>query len=156
MAEVILCRPYNAKMSRQFLIINGPNLNLLGKREPEVYGNQDLDSAMAEIKSQFEDLDIDHVQSNWEGGIIDALQDADGKYAGVVINAGGFTHTSVAIRDAISSINVPVTEVHISNLAQREDFRQTSIIAAACIGSINGFGIDSYRLGIEALLAAIK
>ena len=156
MAEVILCEPYNTKMSRQFLIINGPNLNLLGKREPEVYGELDLESAMANIRSQFEDLKIDNVQSNWEGGIIDALQDADGKYAGVVINAGGYTHTSIAIRDAIIAINVPVVEVHISNLAQREDFRHTSMIAAACLGSVNGFGIDSYRLGIEALLAAVK
>lgn len=143
-------------MSRQFLIINGPNLNLLGKREPEIYGDQDLDSAMSDIQGLFGELTVDHIQSNWEGGIIDALQAAVGKYAGVVINTGGYTHTSVAIRDTISAIEIPVVEVHISNLSQREDFRHTSMIAPACIGSINGFGIDSYRLGIEALLAVVK
>lgn len=143
-------------MSHHFLIINGPNLNLLGKREPEVYGDQDLESAMRGIQGLYVDLKIDHVQSNWEGGIIDALHEADGKYSGVVINAGGYTHSSVAIRDAIGAIEIPVAEVHVSNLAQREDFRHSSIIAAACIGSINGFGIDSYRLGIDALLSAIQ
>lgn len=143
-------------MNHHFLIINGPNLNLLGKREPEVYGDLGLEPAMEDVQNRFPELKIDCIQSNWEGEIIDALQDSDTKYTGVVINAGGYTHTSVAIRDSISAISIPVVEVHISNLAQREDFRQTSMIAPVCIGSISGFGIDSYRLGIESLLEQLK
>jgi 3-dehydroquinate dehydratase-2 len=143
-------------MNNHFLIINGPNLNLLGKREPEVYGDLGLESAMEHVQNRFAELKIDCIQSNWEGQIIDSLQDSDTKYTGVVINAGGYTHTSVAIRDAISAISIPVVEVHISNLAKSEDFRHTSVIAPVCIGSISGFGIDSYRLGIESLLEKLK
>jgi 3-dehydroquinate dehydratase II len=132
----------------QVLILNGPNLNLLGKREPEIYGYQSFEDFLETLRSQFSGLTIDYFQSNHEGEIIDLLHQADGQYNGIVINAGAYTHTSIAIADAIAAISTPVVEVHISNVFKREQFRQHSFIAPRCTGSISGFGFDSYRLGI--------
>lgn len=131
------------------LIINGPNLNLLGTREPQIYGNQTFLDYLITLRTDF-NATIDYVQSNVEGEIINALQAS--KHDGVLLNAGGYTHTSVAIRDCISGIAVPVVEVHISNLAQRESFRHDSLITAVCAGSIMGFGLEGYRLGIQSFL----
>jgi 3-dehydroquinate dehydratase II len=129
------------------LIVNGPNLNLLGTREPEIYGNQTFSGYLEELRAGF-DGTIDYVQTNIEGEIIDALQAS--RHAGIILNAGGYTHTSVAIRDCIVAIAVPVVEVHISNLAQRESFRHDSLITAVCKGSIMGFGMDGYRLAVQS------
>ena len=136
----------------KILIIDGPNLNLLGRREPGIYGTTTTEEMLARLRTEFPGTEIGYFQSNIEGGIIDALQGADGRYDAVVLNAGGYTHTSVAIRDAIAAIGVPVVEVHISSLAGREEFRHTSLIAPVCKGSIMGFGTDSYRLGILSVL----
>lgn len=134
-------------------IINGPNLNLLGRREKGIYGERDFDSFLSELKSRYADVEISYFQSNSEGALIDRIQeDGFGKADGIVLNAGAYTHTSVAISDAIRGIRTPVIEVHISNIAAREEYRHRSFIAAACKGSIAGFGLDSYRLAIEALL----
>lgn len=135
----------------KILVVNGPNLNLLGKREPEVYGSMNLHELLNILSSRFPDIAISDYQSNVEGELINALQGADGIYDGVVLNAGGYTHTSVAIRDAISAIEVPVVEVHMSNIAAREEFRHNSLIAGVCLGSIAGFGTNSYALAISAL-----
>ena len=134
------------------LIINGPNLNLLGKREPAIYGNRGFEEYLQTLRTEFCDDKIDYFQSNIEGEIIDALQQADGKYEGVVLNAGAYTHTSIAIADAIGAIDVTVVEVHISCILSREVFRHVSLIAPKCKGSIMGFGLDSYRLGVLGLL----
>ena len=134
------------------LIINGPNLNLLGVREPGIYGSRGFEEYLEELRAQYGAESIDYFQSNHEGGIIDKLHEVGfGKVDGVVLNAGGYTHTSVAIGDAISAIKVPVVEVHISNIGKREEFRHHSFLSAVCMGSIAGFGLDSYRLGIEAI-----
>ncbi|ASS49728.1 MAG: type II 3-dehydroquinate dehydratase [Candidatus Fluviicola riflensis] len=132
-----------------FLIVNGPNLNLLGTREPQIYGNQTFLEYL-EVLRTAEDCTIDYVQSNVEGEIINALQAS--KHDGIILNAGGYTHTSVAIRDCIAAISVPVVEVHISNLAQRESFRHDSLITAVCKGSIMGFGLEGYHLALQSFL----
>ena len=133
----------------KILIINGPNLNLLGKREPGIYGNTDFETYLDGLRAAFPGVAIDYFQSNVEGELIDAIQNADGGgYDGVLLNAGGYTHTSVAIADAIGAIKVPVVEVHISCILAREDFRRISLIAPVCKGSVMGFGLDSYRLGL--------
>lgn len=139
----------------KILIINGPNLNLLGVREPSVYGRTGMDSCLASLRERFPSLEIKYFQSNHEGAIIDELHRTgfDSDCAGIVLNAGAYTHTSLAIADAIAAIERPVVEVHISNVAARETVRHTSLIAPVCRGTITGFGLDSYRLGIEALLA---
>lgn len=138
----------------KILIINGPNLNLLGTREPQHYGTGTMDSVLDALKSQYPDVQFDYYQSNVEGFLIDRLhQTLAEPCGGVVLNAGGYTHTSVALRDAITAIKVPVVEVHISNVHSREEFRHRSLISAVCKGVICGFGLDSYRLGVEALLA---
>ena len=138
----------------KILIINGPNLNLLGTREPQHYGTGTMDSVLDALKSQYPDVQFDYYQSNVEGFLIDRLhQTLEKPCDGVVLNAGAYTHTSVALRDAISAIKVPVVEVHISNVHSREEFRHRSLISAVCKGVICGFGLDSYRLGVEALLA---
>lgn len=139
----------------KILIINGPNLNLLGRREPDIYGHRDFDSYLADLRKTFDGrgVTIDHVQSNVEGEIINFMHDAMGCYDGIILNAGGYTHTSVAIADAIRSINVPVVEVHISNIFAREEYRRISLTGAACRGAITGFGLDSYRLAVESFLA---
>ena len=135
----------------RILILNGPNLNLQGRRDRAVYGAKIFDEFIPELRRAYPDIVIDYRQSNIEGELIDALHEADGRYDGVLLNAGGYTHTSVAIRDAVSAIDVPVVEIHISNIGAREEFRHTSLLAAAAAGSIIGFGLDSYRLGVEAL-----
>ena len=137
----------------KILIINGPNLNLLGTREPQHYGTGTMDSVLDALKSQYPDVQFDYYQSNVEGFLIDRLhQTLEKPCDGVVLNAGAYTHTSVALRDAIAAIKVPVVEVHISNVHSREEFRHRSLISAVCKGVICGFGLDSYRLGVEALL----
>lgn len=135
----------------KILIINGPNLNLQGRRERGVYGSESFEEFVPKLRTEYPDAAIDYVQSNIEGEIVDALQRADGAYDGVLLNAGGYTHTSVAIRDAVAAIGVPVVEIHISNIAAREEFRHTTLLGAVAAGSIIGFGLDSYRLGVEAL-----
>ena len=138
----------------KILIINGPNLNLLGTREPQHYGTGTMDSVLDALKSQYPRVEFDYYQSNVEGFLIDRLHKTlEEPCDGVVLNAGGYTHTSVALRDAIAAIKVPVIEVHISNVHSREEFRHRSLISAVCKGVICGFGLDSYRLGVEALLA---
>ncbi|MDY3732792.1 MAG: type II 3-dehydroquinate dehydratase [Alloprevotella sp.] len=138
----------------KILIINGPNLNLLGTREPQHYGTGTMDSVLDVLKSQYPRVEFDYYQSNVEGFLIDRLHKTlEEPCDGVVLNAGGYTHTSVALRDAIAAIKVPVVEVHISNVHSREEFRHRSLISAVCKGVICGFGLDSYRLGVEALLA---
>ena len=139
----------------KILIINGPNLNLLGTREPQHYGTGTMDSVLDALKSQYPDVQFDYYQSNVEGFLIDRLhQTLEEPCDGVVLNAGAYTHTSVALRDAIAAIKVSVVEVHISNVHSREEFRHRSLISAVCKGVICGFGLDSYRLGVEALLAS--
>lgn len=130
-------------------IINGPNLNLLGTREPEIYGNESFIDYLEDLKEMFQEMQIEYFQSNIEGEIIEKLHEVGFNYDGIIINAGGYTHTSVVIADAISSITTPVVEVHISNLLQRESFRHTSLLAKKCAGSIMGFGLESYRLALE-------
>lgn len=138
----------------KILIINGPNLNLLGTREPQHYGTGTMDSVLDALKSQYPRVEFDYYQSNVEGFLIDRLHKTlEEPCDGVVLNAGGYTHTSVALRDAIAAIKVPVVEVHISNVHSREEFRHRSLISAVCKGVICGFGLASYRLGVEALLA---
>ncbi len=142
-------------MTKYILILNGPNLNLLGLREPEIYGRETLDSILQNLRTLYQSqVELRDLQSNCEGTLIDALQKAgyDDNCIGVVLNAGAYTHTSLAIADAIRSIVTPVIEVHLSNTAAREAIRHTSLIGPACLGSIAGFGADSYRLAVEALL----
>ena len=137
-------------------IIHGPNLNLLGKREQDVYGSMAFESYLKILKELFRDIEFSYFQSNVEGELINTLHEQPGKSDGVIINAGGYTHTSVALADAIAAIDLPVVEVHISNILDRESFRHTSLIAPKCAGSIMGFGMDSYRLGAEALRFILK
>jgi 3-dehydroquinate dehydratase-2 len=136
----------------QVLVINGPNLNLLGERKPEIYGELKLDEINKYIEDYFKKTEINFFQSNHEGEIIDKIHSAPQKYKGIVINAGAFTHYSYAIRDAIEAISIPTIEVHLSNISKREDFRQKSVIAPVCEGSISGFGKYSYVLAIRALV----
>lgn len=140
----------------QIKIINGPNLNLLGRREPEKYGHSSFEEYLDTLKSRFPDINFDYYQSNIEGEIINEIQNAGFTYDGIILNAGGYTHTSVAIGDAISSVRSAVIEVHITNIAAREEFRHTSLIGRSCAGSIVGFGLDSYRLGVEAIIEILK
>ena len=135
----------------QILILNGPNLNLLGRREPGIYGQRNMDDCLAALRNRFPEVEINYFQSNIEGELINKLQEVGFCYDGIVLNAGAYTHTSVALHDAIRSITSPVIEVHISNVHQREAFRHQSMISAACRGVICGFGLDSYRLAVEAL-----
>ena len=139
----------------KLLILNGPNLNLQGRREKSVYGAESFEEFIPRLRTLYSAHTIDYAQSNIEGELIDTLHNAEGEYDGVLFNAGGYTHTSVALRDAIGAISVPVIEIHISNVAAREEFRHTSLIGATCVGTIAGFGLDSYRLGIEAMLNRI-
>jgi 3-dehydroquinate dehydratase-2 len=133
-------------------IVNGPNLNLLGVREKSIYGEQKFESYFDELQSQFYNFSLSYYQSNVEGEIINYLHQIGFEYDGIILNAGAYTHTSIAIRDAISGIKTPVVEVHISNVLTRENFRHESVIGPVCKGSIMGFGLDSYRLGIESFL----
>ena len=134
----------------KLIIINGPNLNLLGKREPGMYGNESFESFLKKLRKQYPGITIEYFQSNIEGELIDAIQKAGDLYEGIILNAGGYTHTSVAIGDAVLAIKTPVVEVHISNVYSREAFRQISFIAPGSKGSISGFGLESYRLAVES------
>jgi 3-dehydroquinate dehydratase-2 len=133
-------------------IINGPNLNLLGVREKSIYGNTNFDTYLDELRKRYANITINYYQSNVEGEIINKLHEIGFSFDGIVINAGAYTHTSIAIADAIAAINTPVIEVHISNVYKREEFRHSSMLAASCKGVIAGFGMDSYRLAIENLV----
>ncbi len=140
----------------KILILNGPNLNLQGRRDPAVYGTQTFESFYDELRRRYPTVEFEYRQSNHEGVLIDTIQQADGCFDGVVLNAGGYTHTSVALRDAVAAVQVPVVEVHISSILAREEFRHTSLLAPVAKGSIMGFGLDSYRLGVEALLQSAR
>lgn len=133
-------------------IVNGPNLNLLGVREPGIYGSESFESYLAKLREQYPDVEIEYYQSNVEGELINKIQEVGFSFDGIVLNAGAYTHTSIALHDCIRAIKCPVVEVHISNVHQREDFRHHSFISAACKGVICGFGLNSYRLAIEGLL----
>lgn len=133
-------------------IVNGPNLNLLGVREPGIYGTSSFENYLPALKGKYPDVEIDYFQSNIEGELINKMQEVGFSYDGIVLNAGAYTHTSVALHDCIRSLKCPVIEVHISNVHQREEFRHRSLISAACKGIICGFGLDSYRLAIESFV----
>ena len=137
-------------------IINGPNLNLLGKREPRIYGSESFESFLEALRQRFVDVQIDFYQSNVEGKLIDKMQEVGFEYDGIVLNAGAYTHTSIALQDCIRSVTCPVIEVHISNVYQRESFRHHSMISCACIGVIAGFGLESYQLAIEYLTTRVS
>lgn len=137
----------------KILILNGPNLNLLGVREPDIYGHHSFDDYLTELRARYSEVDIEYAQSNIEGKLIDKIQEVGFIYDGIVLNAGAYTHTSVAIADAVSAVACPVVEVHISNTAKREAFRHVSYLSAVCLGTITGFGMNSYELGIQALMA---
>lgn len=132
-------------------IINGPNLNLLGIREPGIYGSSSFDEYLEKLRTKYSDIELEYFQSNIEGELINKMQEEGFSCDGIVLNAGAYTHTSIALADCISSLKSPVIEVHISNVHKREEFRHHSMISAACKGVICGFGLDSYRLAIEAL-----
>ncbi len=142
-------------MARELLVLNGPNLNLLGTREPDVYGADTLDDIVAELRSLAAErgYELRAVQSNVEGELVDALHAARGEVAGVVFNPGAYTHTSIALRDAISAVELPVVETHLSNVHAREEFRHTSMLSAVCLGVVGGFGRTSYRLALDALIS---
>ena len=133
-------------------IINGPNINLLGKREPSIYGSQSFDDYLVELKQAYPKVEFGYFQSNIEGEMINKIHQVGFDYDGIVLNAGAYTHTSIALQDAIRAVTSPVVEVHISNVHAREEFRHRSMISCACLGVIAGFGMDSYRLAVEALL----
>lgn len=138
----------------KILLLNGPNLNMLGTREPEKYGNKtlkDIEEDLAKIASG-KNVELTCYQSNHEGDLVDKIQESNKEFDGVILNAGGYTHTSVAIRDAIAAINKPVVEIHLTNIHAREEFRHKSLIAPVCIGQICGFGSNSYTLGLDAII----
>lgn len=135
----------------KFLIINGANLNLLGRREPKIYGNRSFEEYLEALRARYPEHTIELYQSNVEGELVNALQRGDAEYDGIVLNAGGYTHTSVVIRDAVAAITTPVVEVHLSSILAREEFRHISLIAPVACGSIMGLGLDGYRLAIEHL-----
>ena len=140
------------------LVVNGPNLNMLGKREPNVYGSQTLEDINQALESLAKKLDVSltFFQSNHEGALVDTIQDALNLHQGILINPGAYTHTSVAIRDAIAAVAIPTVEVHLSNIHKREAFRHHSYIAPVAVGQISGFGADSYRIGLEGLVSYIR
>lgn len=133
-------------------IINGPNINLLGKREPAIYGSQSFDDYLVELKQAYPQVEFEYFQSNIEGEMINKIHQIGFDYDGIILNAGAYTHTSIALQDAIRAVTSPVIEVHISNVHAREEFRHRSMISCACLGVIAGFGMNSYRLAVEALL----
>lgn len=136
-------------------IINGPNLNLIGSREPGIYGSETFEHFFQKLREQYETIDFDYFQSNVEGELINKIQESAKKMDGIILNAGGYTHTSVAIGDAIAAIKIPVIEVHISNVEAREDFRKISHISSKCAGTISGFGLKSYLLAVESFIKNI-
>ena len=133
-------------------IINGPNINLLGKREPGIYGARSFEDYFVELKSRYPEVEFEYYQSNVEGEMINKLHEVGFDYDGVVLNAGAYTHTSLAIRDALSAVKIPTVEVHISNIYRREEFRHESMFADVCVGQITGFKTDSYKLGLQGLI----
>ena len=137
-------------------IINGPNINLLGKREPSIYGSVTFEDYLVDLRKRYVDVEIGYFQSNIEGEMIDCIQRVGFDVDGIILNAGAYTHTSIALQDAIRAVTTPVIEVHISNVHTREEFRHKSMISCACMGVICGFGLDSYRLAMEALLHVKK
>jgi len=137
---------------KKIIIINGPNLNLIGEREPKVYGNSSMEDYLTEVRNNFPEIQIDYFQSNVEGDLINKLQEVGFSYDGVVLNAGGYTHTSVAISDAVAAIHTSVVEVHISNVYKREEYRHQSLMAKNCIGVVAGFGLHSYKMAIDSFL----
>lgn len=141
------------KEMKKIQIVNGPNLNLLGKREPGIYGSSSFESYLSALRERYPDVQIDYYQSNIEGELINKMQEVGFDYDGIVLNAGAYTHTSIALLDCIRSLRCRVVEVHISNVHQREEYRHHSMISAGCKGVVCGFGLDSYRLAIEGLLA---
>jgi len=136
----------------KIIIINGPNLNLLGTREKDIYGEEKFEQFLEDLKNDFQQADIDYFQSNIEGELINKIHEKGFDYDGIILNAGAYTHTSVAIRDAIAGVTSPVVEVHLSNVYARESFRHESLIAPKCVGSITGFGLDSYRMALYHLI----
>jgi 3-dehydroquinate dehydratase II len=140
----------------KFQIINGPNLNLLGKREPDKYGNLSFEDYLETLRASFPGIKIDFYQSNIEGEIINKIHETGFGYDGIILNAGGYTHTSVSIADAVAAVNAPVVEVHITNISAREGFRHNSIVGRYCSGSIIGLGLFGYRLAVEALIESVK
>lgn len=140
----------------KILILNGPNLNLLGRREPEVYGAQSFESYFEQLKEKFVSVDMTYFQSNHEGALLDKLHEVGFEFDGIVFNPGAYTHTSIALRDAIAGIETPVFEVHISNLAEREDFRQVSYVKEVCVGTISGMGLAGYEASVDELIAYIQ
>ena len=136
----------------KILILNGPNLNLLGRREPGIYGSSSFDDYLPRLRERYPEVEIAYFQSNVEGEMINKMQEVGFSYDGIVLNAGAYTHTSIALQDCIRSLKTPVIEVHISNVYTREEFRHKSMISCACRGVICGFGLDSYRLAVEALI----
>ena len=137
----------------KLIIINGPNLNLLGVREKKIYGNKSFESFFDELQSKYSDISLEQYQSNHEGEIIEKIQEVGFSYDGIIINAGGFTHTSIAIRDAISSITSPCLEVHISNILSREEFRKNSYLSEVSVGIISGLGMKGYELAIQYFIS---
>lgn len=138
------------------LVLNGPNLNLLGVREPEVYGSGSFTAYFETLRAKHPEVDLSYYQSNIEGEMIDKIHETGFSFDGIILNAGAYTHTSVALADAISAVTTPVVEVHISNTARREEFRHKSYIAPVCRGTITGFGLNSYELALQAILAGCK
>ena len=145
-------------MTHQILVLNGPNLNMLGTREPEVYGSESLDDILTELREFAAacDTELRHTQSNLEGELINAIQDATAWAGGIVFNPGGFTHTSVALRDAVAGSSLPVVETHLSNVHAREEFRHKSFLSGVCLGVVGGFGRDSYFLAVDALIRHLE
>jgi 3-dehydroquinate dehydratase-2 len=137
-----------------YTVINGPNLNLLGVREKSIYGEQSFENYLADLQRQFPEHEINYFQSNVEGALIDKLQEVGFDHQGIILNAGGYTHTSVAISDTIAAINTPVVEVHISNIHARESYRHQSLISKNCVGMIAGFGLESYKLALQYLTSS--
>ena len=137
---------------KKIQIINGPNLNLLGRREPGVYGSRSFEAYLEELRAQYPNVQLDYFQSNHEGDLIDCIHSCGFETDGIILNAGAYTHTSVALHDALRAVEAPAVEVHISNVHTREEFRHHSLISAACHGVICGFGLDSYRLAVEAII----
>lgn len=135
----------------KIIIINGPNLNLLGKREPEVYGQTSFESYFTDLEKAFPKIELSYYQSNVEGELINKLHEVGFSYDGIILNAGGYTHTSVALADAVAAITTPVVEVHISNIFAREEYRHVSLISKHCVGIISGFGLKSYELALKSL-----